>query len=441
MENTLNQKSDLRELIPEIYYFPDLYENKNELKLGVLLDESEIDKISIKDKVIDDFEKYEFMAKLKNYLEYEKLYLNRWIDLIFGKHQKIFEKENYFGEDKYIHFDNALQDKYINNPIFMQKYEFGIQPLKLFSIKFPEIKKKTTYFEEIKNHNKEQFSKDHIEVKNDQIICFKCECNNNKSQDYLKIIKNENSGQENHKSKKKGFNLLPWKKEKIFSLSFHYIFQGDIFGNVTIFKNESKFEKISQNKNNSEIIISQSPLNDSEENFINDRTNTKNIELNYDNNIYWIEDKKYKKIKKLTDHYKQIKYIDYNPRLNLFLSYSLDGFINIYVFPKCKLVRAIKTSKFIDSDEILQKVVLVSNPFPMIFTYDMNNMYVLSLNGELIKKEKLKENVEIYPCIDKDCGLVNDCIFIKNPNDKNLLSEEPMLEISLPFLSPESTEK
>jgi len=68
-------------------------------------------------------------------------------------------------------------------------------------------------------------------------------------------------------------------------------------------------------------------------------------------------------------------------------------------------------------------------------------MYVLSLNGELIKKEKLKENVEIYPCIDKDCGLVNDCIFIKNLNDKNLLSEEPMIEISLPFLSSESTEK
>ena len=75
----------------------------------------------------------------------------------------------------------------------------------------------------------------------------------------------------------------------------------------------------------------------------------------------------------------------------------------------------------------------------MIFTYDMNNMYVLSLNGELIKKEKLKENVEIYPCIDKDCGLVNDCIFIKNSNDKNLLSKEEI--ISLPFLSSESTEK
>ena len=104
--------------------------------------------------------------------------------------------------------------------------------------------------------------------------------------------------------------------------------------------------------------------------------------------------------KVLTDHYKQIKYIDYNQRLNLFLSYSLDGFINIYVFPKCKLVRAIKVNDITNSNEILKKVALVSNPFPMIFTYDKNNMYVITLNGELIKKQELKnKNIEIYPCI------------------------------------------
>ena len=33
LESTLTQKSDLREMIPELYYFPDLFENKNELKL------------------------------------------------------------------------------------------------------------------------------------------------------------------------------------------------------------------------------------------------------------------------------------------------------------------------------------------------------------------------------------------------------------------------
>ena len=137
----------------------------------------------------------------------------------------------------------------------------------------------------------------------------------------------------------------------------------------------------------------------------------------------------YKIIKKLTDHYKQIKYIDYNPRLNLFLSYSLDGFINIYVFPKCKLVRAIKVKNITKSHLI--KVVLVSNPFPMIFTYDKNKMYTLTLNGELIKEVKLKKNIKIYPCIDKNCGLINDCIIFKDINT-NEMKEIPLPSLLLP---------
>ena len=140
-------------------------------------------------------------------------------------------------------------------------------------------------------------------------------------------------------------------------------------------------------------------------------------------------------VKKLNDHYKQIKYIDYNPRLNLFLSYSLDGFINIYVFPKCKLVRAIKVFNITNSNEILKKVVLVSYPFPMIFSYDKNNMYTMTLNGELIKKKELKiKDINIYPCIDQNCGLIYDLILIdnlSNENNKNKKNEFERLLLPL----------
>ena len=173
------------------------------------------------------------------------------------------------------------------------------------------------------------------------------------------------------------------------------MFYGDIFGNISIYKNIINLE------------------------------NTKKEKKSNDSNYL-----KFKIIKKLTDHNKQIKYIDYNPRLNLFLSYSLDGFINIYTFPKCKLVRAIKTINITNSELILQKVVLVSYPFPMIFTYDKYNMYTLSLNGELIKKEEIKDkNIKIYPCIDKNCGLINDYIIIEK-NNKNI----EKIKISLPSL-------
>ena len=147
-------------------------------------------------------------------------------------------------------------------------------------------------------------------------------------------------------------------------------------------------------------------------------------------------------IKKLNDHYKKIKYIDYNPRLNLFLSYSLDGFINIYVFPKCKLVRAIKVINITNSNEILKKVALVSYPFPMIFAYDKNNMYSMTLNGELIKKQELKiKNINIYPCIDKNCGLINDFILIDNlSNDENKNKKNEFVKLTHPLFLSEMNE-
>ena len=188
------------------------------------------------------------------------------------------------------------------------------------------------------------------------------------------------------------------KLKENFNTFFHYIFIGDVLGNILVYKYKMN--------NNSEI---------------------NNFEINKDKGLEYDLDPNYKKIKKLTDHTKQIKYIDYNRRLNLFLSYSLDGFINIYVFPKCKLVRTIKAINLTNSNELLQKVVLVSNPFPMIFAYDKNYMYTFTLNGEIIKKEGLEiNNLEIFPCVDKNCGLINDCIFIKN-------SENNMREISLPL--------
>ena len=174
--------------------------------------------------------------------------------------------------------------------------------------------------------------------------------------------------------------------------------------------------------NNNDNIYNSEKNKDKEKDKEKDKDKDKGLEYDLEPN--------YKKIKKLTDHTKQIKYIDYNRRLNLFLSYSLDGFINIYVFPKCKLVRTIKVINLTNSKEILKKVVLVSNPFPMIFAYDKNNMYTFTLNGDLIKKELKTDTIEILPCIDKNCGLINDCIFIKKNNDIN----NEMEEISFPLL-------
>ena len=66
----------------------------------------------------------------------------------------------------------------------------------------------------------------------------------------------------------------------------------------------------------------------------------------------------------------------------------------------------------------------------MIFTYDKNNMFTLTLNGELIKKEKIKDKIiEISPCIDKNCGLINDCLIIKKEINEIKVVEELYLTL------------
>jgi hypothetical protein len=165
LESTLTQKSDLREMIPEIYYFPELFDNKNELNLGMLVDNEKIDNVSFNSSTDNPFTKYKFMAELRNYFESPNLYINNWIDLIFGAKQKENSGKNYYSEDMYIYTNPIKQKKFINNYFFMDKFEFGIQPLKIFDEKFPESISKSKIVKKLIKYNIEQFEKEHITIK------------------------------------------------------------------------------------------------------------------------------------------------------------------------------------------------------------------------------------------------------------------------------------
>jgi len=295
----------------------------------------------------------------------------------------------------------------------MRKFEFGIQPVQIFNDKFPELKNKykdiSKLSENIKNYNMNLFKKQHLIIKGDKEKCFICEGYNNIYPDYAKLI---NLNYEKY-----------FKKKEDPIIYFHYLFIGDVLGNIFI------YERIVKNEGNKTKKTIDTKQNLTEKNWPKKK---KVDEKNKKKEIL------YKEIKKITDHYKQIKYIDYNNRLNLFLSYSLDGFINIYTFPKCKLVRAINVCDITNLKEIMEKVVLVSNPFPMIFCYDKKNLYLFTLNGELIKAKPISyNNFEIYPIIDKNCGIINDLIKIEI---KDQSGEIQTKEIFFPSLSEKNIE-
>ena len=60
MFNTLSQRVDLRELIPEMFYFPPLFSNMNNVELGKLRDGNTIDNVYVKDRKEDKVKKYIF---------------------------------------------------------------------------------------------------------------------------------------------------------------------------------------------------------------------------------------------------------------------------------------------------------------------------------------------------------------------------------------------
>ena len=93
------------------------------------------------------------------------------------------------------------------------------------------------------------------------------------------------------------------------------------------------------------------------------------------------------------------------------------------------------------TEKELKVVVLVSNPFPMIFACDSEIMYVISINGELIKREFIPKGFEdsetkIIPIIDKDLGIVNDYICFSLTVKDNYVTTTKRIEIKLPSLDP-----
>ena len=411
--NTLEQRSDLRELIPEIFYFPPLFYNRNDIQLKKLSTGKEIDNVIINDWKENDLKKYIFLRDMREELEKEKK-LNLWIDLIFGVNMEYREnngeKERYYSKNSTISFDLDERNLKYDDKIILQSYDFGVLPFKLFNKKFPEKQNISTVIQrEITILNEKIFNEDHINVLINGKESFICKGEKGINDEYLKIIEKAKSYNFSFKSILVGIqNVFIYKnnednennsnQEK----NLKYLFIGDVYGNLHFYKEKEKKQH---------PIIS----------------NNKLEEINMDKKIIEKLESDYELYESLTDHSSEIKYIDYNPRLNLVIDYALDGYINIYTVPKFKLIKAIQAKDFNTNNEIIKYLVLISNPFPMICCICNSNLFVLDINGVLINTIKIKENVEFKFCIDKNCGLFNDYISFYNKGKWakiNLLNEK-----------------
>ena len=473
LKSILSLKSDLREMIPELFYMPEMFYNKNRLLFDNLYDGTNIDNVEIieeidennkegesqklKNKITQMQDITKFLYKMRMSLENLKD-LNNWIDLIFGAKQKYYKKDNkkypYYEKYSEISFKNDL--KLLNNSFIMDLADFGLLPLQLFNKDFPsnEVNNKIKIIPDLQKLNKTLFNEEHITEINSPIDCFICKGSTIINNNYIKKIdpkeqinifeyfdfpykyiqKFDINNLKDNNLLQDPFSYLDIKNTKKTSITeiffYNYYFIGDLYGGIFIYSLEKAKENEEEEEEQDEMFElfgSFEIINDEDkDNLIKEISyKSKNQKKIYHNVkekrnliIPIINDKlnfkfNLKLIQTFYNHTKEIKYIDFNPRLNIFLSYSLDQFINIYIFPKFKLINVIDTSQFKESN-FFDEVVLISNPFPMIICHNKDSIYLLSINGEIIKKELLEENHKISFSIDKNLGLSEDLVILED---------------------------
>ena len=92
------------------------------------------------------------------------------------------------------------------------------------------------------------------------------------------------------------------------------------------------------------------------------------------------------------DHSNEIIDITGNELLNLFVDISKDGFINIYTYPECELIRSIYIKIKYDKFE---KIYLSSSPLPSIIVETEIELISYSINGQFLNKLNDKKNIKV----------------------------------------------
>ena len=397
--NILSHKSDLRELIPEFYYFPEIFWNINKINFkkrtnSILVDDVEMPKdlskigkenkettsrisINLNDEYekTDYYKSFKFVEKMRNLLESRQTDILSWINIIFGPGQKYRnpKKEDlYFRNESYIGYSNDKAPEfraYRQDKTFMTSVEFGMTPVQ-------------TVFEDDIGKSKNRNNIYDLNIKDGKELFKKI------AKQYTDKIKHGKELLENLEKKKinNNININNTKNRKIFKPNYLYKIM-----NSNIKSNKSNISKI----NNSNINNIFSNPNE----YINCAFKNDNVEIiGYKTGKVEIfnkkDDGKYlEKISEFFDHNDEVIHINYNQRLNMLCTTSKDGFLNVYILPN-KLITTVKNSNI---DSYFDYGFLCSNPFPAIIAIenDSYDIFSYSINGFKLKKKKLITLLEL----------------------------------------------
>jgi hypothetical protein len=410
---------------------PEMFLNVNKLNLGV---EENGNKVN---NVLTPCENnpYEFILTMKQTLEDDNISysIQNWIDLIFGYKSKGREAEmayNLFTEASYqedINI-NSIEDK----ATFLRRVEFGLIPNQIITKETPKREKKDIFYKDkqifesseklIATHAQLDNEQTIMKVTNDNTIILKVKSFSDKiilllNNDYIveekinyslfdREYKDEVSncvefGQDLNRISEFYFNAPNNDKAIEICNQGKTIIMGGFFdGKIKIkyigFESSSTYDNyIEFRPFNEDSVVLAISVDETEKYLLigNSKGNVVLYEIN-------LEEKKFERKLLIYEQLTPISHIYCSSQLNLWVSASIDGCINIYTLPLCKLVRSIKIET-----QKCSYAFLADSPLPCIVIIcnegEADSIYSYSINGKLISK-KTEDNKINKPIIIKD---------------------------------------
>jgi hypothetical protein len=422
--NSITQKTDVRELIPEFFYLPEMFLNINDINLGKTEDNSIVYNV----KTPCNNNAYAFIDVMKRVFEntFISNYLNYWVDLIFGCKAKGKEAENaknVFTEASYQETINLNECQ--EQAAFLRLVEFGLIPTQIMSkecqkrAKKRDVKKEKELtecnFEKIKtvsikhnnandknilneNGKKSKLLKVNL-INNDKIIMLYD--NNTIVEDKIgstsedicctyKINPLDNKINANHADK------INDKIIRFCNSCTTMVVGGFYDGKIVIIEFEEK-DKVEKKREQEYPFNEEEPILcisiDKEETFMIAGNTLGNIA------IYKIDFENFKwELYKIIYHQMgPISDININDELYLFSTCSIDGFINLYTMPDCKLIRSIKVPTGENNDGQCNYVFLSESSLPSIIAITENEkncaIYSYSINSKLLNRATVDKSL------------------------------------------------
>ena len=437
-KNSTTQKTDVKELIPEFFYLPEMFLNINDLDMGILDNGDEVN-----DALIPcNNNAYDFIMTMKSILESNTLSysLTNWVDLVFGFKSRGKEAENAYNVYTEASYQENIDITKVENKYAqLRQVEFGLIPNQIMTkecikkdkkenlLKGKEITDSSSDLKYMlckshdsdKYHNKNltvikmgSFSSDKILVyyNNNTLVEKKINCSSfDKSYSYedsntIDFFKFQSKMSQYYYPKRANNKIIQFcQKGKLIILGGFYD------GKVQLIPLESKYEPVMLSPFKDKLPILSIAV-DKEEEFAFFGNSIGNVCINKIDK----DPSKFKFYQTITHQMSPISHIDCNNVLNLWASGSIDGYINIYTLPLSKLIRIIKVPT-----NNLENVFLSESPLPSIIAITVENniseIFVYSLNGKLLLRQK-EEDLINCPLMIRDMNTNNYLAYIIQDN-------------------------